>query len=197
MPLAYSCKLLARSAIAGHRLLKAGHAKLPLAELLVLARERIGAACGNNDGSMEIYDPAFPGFGAYAHVLPESDPCIGLAGQILSSRTRAALFRTGHDPLLDRTGHTITELNGQALVLGGANGGGTVLSSSSIVASSSASITTDRIDYSPGETAQISGQGFQPGETVRLKVHEDHTHRRKEGSIRWRMRKETSPASIW
>ncbi len=132
---------------------------------------------GTNDGSMEIYDPAFPGFGAYAHVLPESDPCVGLEGQIRSSRVRAALFRTGHsDSLLDRAGHTITELNGQALVLGGANGAGNVLSSSSVVGSSSASITTDKMDYSPGETAYISGRGFQAGETVRIKIHEDpHT----------------------
>ena len=145
--------------------------------LHVLFDGKVQIIGGNNDGSMEIYDPAFPGFGAYAHVLPESDPCVGFAGQILSSRTRAALFRTGHsDPLLDRTGHTITELNGQALVLGGANGAGGVLSSSSIVASSSASITTDKMDYSPGDTAYITGRGFQPGETVRLKIHEDpHT----------------------
>ena len=32
------------------------------------------------------------------------------------------------------------------------------------------------MDYAPGETAHITGRGFQPGETVRLKIHEDpHT----------------------
>src|SRR6185503_12507381 len=42
--------------------------------------------------------------------------------------------------------------------------------------SSDAVISTDRLDYSPGETAYISGRGFHPGETVRLKIHEDpHT----------------------
>ena len=145
--------------------------------LHVLFDGKVQIIGGNNDGSMELYDPAFPGFGGYAHVLPENDPCVGLESQIRSSRTRAALFRTGHsDPIFDRSGHTVTELNGQALVLGGANLASAVLNSSSVVTSSSASITTDKIDYAPGETAHISGRGFQPGETVRVKIHEDpHT----------------------
>ena len=50
---------------------------------------------GSNDGSMEIYDPLIETIGAYAHVLPESDPCTGLINQILSSQTRAALFYAG------------------------------------------------------------------------------------------------------
>ncbi|HEU0253494.1 MAG TPA: MBG domain-containing protein, partial [Pyrinomonadaceae bacterium] len=75
-----------------------------------------------------------------------------------------------------RSGHTITELNGQALVLGGVNGSGAVLSSSAVVASSGASITTDKMDYAPGEIATITGRGFGAGEVVRLKIHEDpHT----------------------
>ncbi|HET9713086.1 MAG TPA: MBG domain-containing protein, partial [Pyrinomonadaceae bacterium] len=147
------------------------------AHLRVLFDGKVQIIGGNNDGSMEIYDPAISGFGGYAHVLPESDPCTGLAGQILASQTRAALFHIGHaDPLFDRSGHTITELNGQALVLGGVNGSGGVLSSGSVVASSAASITTDKIDYSPGQIATIRGRGFQPGEVVRVKIHEDpHT----------------------
>ena len=132
---------------------------------------------GNNDGSIEIYNPLYEGFGAYAHVLPESDPCTGLPGQILISQTRAALFHNGQsDPLFDRSGHTITELGGQALVLGGANSNGVVLNSSAVLGSSPASISTDKMDYAPGETAHITGRGFQPGEVVRLKIHEDpHT----------------------
>ena len=147
------------------------------AHLRVLFDGKVQIIGGSNDGSMEIYDPAFGGFGGYAHALPESDPCVGLFGQILASQTRAALFHVGHaDPLLDRSGHTVTELNGQALVLGGVNGAGVVLSSNSVVASSGASITTDAMDYTPGEIAQISGRGFQPGEVVRVKIHEDpHT----------------------
>jgi MBG domain-containing protein/galactose oxidase-like protein/Kelch motif protein len=147
------------------------------AHLRVLSDGKVQIIGGNNDGSMEIYDPVFEAFGAYAHVLPESDPCTGLPGQILNSQTRAALFHNGQsDALFDRTGHTITELKGQALVLGGANSNGAVLSSSAVLASSSASITTDKMDYAPGEIAKISGHGFQPGEVVRVRIHEDpHT----------------------
>jgi hypothetical protein len=145
--------------------------------LRVLFDGKVQIIGGNNDGSMEIYDPVYEGFGAYAHVLPESDTCTGLAGQILSSQTRAALFHNGQtDPLYDRVGHTITELGGNALVIGGANSSGAALSSSSVVASSGAAISTDKMDYAPGEVAHISGRGFQAGETVRLKIHEDpHT----------------------
>ena len=145
--------------------------------LRVLFDGKVQIIGGNNDGSMEIYDPLYEGFGAYAHVLPEGDPCAGLAGQILGSQTRAALFHNGQtDPLFDRSGHSITELGGQALVFGGANSSGAMLNSSSSVASSGAAISTDKMDYAPGETAHITGRGFQPGETVRLKIHEDpHT----------------------
>jgi alpha-D-ribose 1-methylphosphonate 5-triphosphate synthase subunit PhnH len=145
--------------------------------LRVLFDGKVQIIGGNNDGSMEIYDPAEGTFGAYAHVLPESDPCTGLHGQVLASQTRAALFHTGSpDELLDRSGHTMTELGGQALVIGGVNGAGAFLSSSASVASSSAAISTDKMDYAPGETATISGRGFQAGEVVRVKIHEDpHT----------------------
>src|SRR6185369_8440318 len=147
------------------------------AQLRVLFDGKVQIIGGNNDGSMEIYDPLYEGFGAYAHVAPEGDTCAGLPGQILTSQTRAALFHNGQaDPLFDRSGHTITELGGQALVLGGVNSNGAVLNSSAVLGSSSASITTDKMDYTPGETAHITGRGFQPGEVVRLKIHEDpHT----------------------
>jgi hypothetical protein len=160
------------SAVAGT--LKVGRVQ---AHLRVLFDGKVQIIGGSNDGSMEIYDPLYEGFGAYAHVNPEGDTCAGLPGFILSSQTRAALFHNGQaDPLLDRSGHTITELGGQALVLGGVNSSGVVLSSSAVVASSAAAISTDRMDYAPGETAHISGRGFQPGEVVRLKIHEDpHT----------------------
>ena len=61
-------------------------------------------------------------------------------------------------------------------MIGGANGAGAFLGSSSVVTSSSAAISTDKMDYAPGETATITGRGFQAGEVVRLKIHEDpHT----------------------
>ena len=145
--------------------------------LRVLFDGKVQIIGGNDDRSMEIYDPAEGAFGAYAHVVPESDPCAGLHGHVLASQTRAALFHAGSaDALLDRSGHTITELGGQALVTGGANGAGAFLNSSSVVSSSSAAISTDKMDYAPSETATITGRGFQAGEVVRVKIHEDpHT----------------------
>src|SRR6185369_1025289 len=92
------------------------------AHLRVLFDGKVQIIGGNNDGSMEIYDPLYEGFGGYAHVAPEGDTCAGLPGQILISQTRAALFHNGQsDSLFDRSGQTITELGGQALVLGGVN----------------------------------------------------------------------------
>ena len=65
--------------------------------LRVLFDGKVQIIGGSNDGSMEIYDPLIETIGAYAHVLPESDPCAGSSGQILASQTRAALFHTGSD----------------------------------------------------------------------------------------------------
>ena len=147
--------------------------------LRVLFDGKVQIVGGNNDESMEIYDPQFPGVGAYSHVLPATDTCTGLRPGILTSETRAALFHNGQsDSLLDRSGHTISEMTGsnQALVAGGVNSSGSVLDSISTLSSNSASISTDKMDYMPGETATISGRGFQPGEIVRVKIHEDpHT----------------------
>jgi hypothetical protein len=147
------------------------------AHLRVLFDGKVQIIGGSNDGSMEIYDPSFAGFGAYAHVLPEGDTCAGLSGQIQSSQTRAALFHNGQsDATFDRSSHSISELSGQAIVIGGVNSSGVVLSSTPLFNSTDAAISTDKLDYSPGETAHIIGHGFQPGETVRLKIHEDpHT----------------------
>lgn len=150
-----------------------------LPHLRVLFDGKVQIIGGNNDESMEIYDPVNRELGAYAHVLPATDTCTGLRPGILASQTRAALFHNGQsDVLLDRSGHTINELPGthEALVAGGTNSSGIVLDSSSILASSPSSITTDKLDYAPGETVNISGRGWQPGEIVRLRIHEDpHT----------------------
>ena len=39
-----------------------------------------------------------------------------------------------------------------------------------LTAASAATVTTDQPDYPPGSTAQITGEGFQPGEIVELQV---------------------------
>jgi hypothetical protein len=77
--------------------------------------------------------------------------------------------------LLDRSGHTITEipLTGTALIAGGKSSGGMTLMSATTTSSSSATVTTDETDYAPGETVIISGTGWLAGETVELRLHRD------------------------
>ena len=127
---------------------------------------------------MEVYDPMIEAIRClraraagrrYLHrIYPD---------KFRASQTRAALFHNGQsDSTFDRSSHSISELSGQAIVIGGVNSTGTVLSSTPIFNSSDSAISTDKLDYSPGETAHITGHGFEAGETVRLKIHEDpHT----------------------
>ncbi len=120
---------------------------------------------------MEMYAPVFDDFEAFAH-LPATTP----VADVLNSRTRSAIFRNGQaDALLDRSAHTITEIpqSNMALVAGGANSGGQVLNSVEVLNSSVATITTDKIDYAPGELVTINGTGFQPNENITLNLHEE------------------------
>jgi uncharacterized ubiquitin-like protein YukD len=148
------------------------------AHLRVLPDGKVQIIGGNTDVSMEVYDPAIDTIGAHVHLLPDTDTCTGLRTGVRDSQTRAALFFAGNaDAAYDRTGHTITEISGnQALVIGGTTGG-SAINSVTTFASSPATITTDKLDYAPGETVTFSGTGFAPGETVRVVIHEDpHTH---------------------
>ncbi|HZI60354.1 MAG TPA: kelch repeat-containing protein, partial [Pyrinomonadaceae bacterium] len=151
-----------------------------LPHLRVLFDGKVQIIGGNSDVSLEIYQPSNGEIGAYVHLLPDTDTCTGLRTGVRDSQSRAALFFSeASETVYNRTGHSITELPGsnQALVVGGQNNAGSALNSSSIFASSPASITTDKIDYAPGETVGFSGRGWQPGETVRVVIHEDpHTH---------------------
>ncbi|HEY3103813.1 MAG TPA: kelch repeat-containing protein, partial [Pyrinomonadaceae bacterium] len=145
--------------------------------LRVLFDGKVQIIGGSDDGSMEIYDPQSNGFGAYAHVQPEGDTCANLPAQVQASQTRAALFHNEQsDATFDRTSHSMSELADQAIVIGGRNTAGDTLSSAPLFASSAAAISTDKLDYKPGQTVYVTGRGFEAGETVRIKVHEDpHT----------------------
>ena len=81
--------------------------------------------------------------------------------------------------LLNRLDHTVTEIpqSNRALIAGGVNDAGQILSSATMVSSSAATVTTDKFDYAPGETVTITGQGWQPNETVWMLLHEEpETH---------------------
>ncbi|HEX7175531.1 MAG TPA: kelch repeat-containing protein, partial [Pyrinomonadaceae bacterium] len=151
------------------------------AHLRVLPDGKVQVIGGNDDDSMEVYDPAVDVFGAHGHLIPVTDPDAALLeDDILGAQTRAAFFHHGQaDAVRDREGHTITEIPqlGKAVVLGGVNTEGAALNSASILNSSAATVTTDKLDYAPGQTATISGTGWQPNEVVNIILHEDpHTH---------------------
>ncbi|MFN6962583.1 MAG: YDG domain-containing protein [Pyrinomonadaceae bacterium] len=149
------------------------------AHLRVLPDGKVQIIGGSDDLSMEVYDPAIDTIGAHAHLVPVDDEHANLMRiDILSAQTRAALFYNGQtDPLVDRSAQTITELGSTALVAGGIDSSGAAINSFSTVGSSSATVTTDKLDYAPGQTAVISGTNWQPGEIVEIVLHEDpHTH---------------------
>ena len=144
--------------------------------LRVLPDGKVQIIGGNSDGSMEVYDPSIDTIGAYAHVVPESDPCANLINYVLAAQTRSALiFSDSSTAERDRSGFTVTELGSSAILVGGSDANGATNTITSF-SSSAAMITTDKLDYQPGDTATISGTGFEPGETVRVMIHEDpHT----------------------
>jgi len=144
--------------------------------LRVLPDGKVQIIGGTDHEGMEMYDPAINSFGAHAHVFPLGDNHSELLQQIMDGPTRAAMFRFGaSSALLNRRGHTITELPGlnQALVTGGVDSGGAFLNSAAALNSSAASVTTDKLDYAPGTIVIVSGTGWRPNERVRLLFHED------------------------
>lgn len=156
----------------------AHHRVKPL--LRVLHDGKVQIIGGSDDESMEVYDPADNIFGAHAHLIPvEDEHAALLKTDILSAPTRAGLIRSGSsDVQLNRSNHTITEISGnaKAVVFGGANNSG-ALDTFAVFNSSNATVSTDKLDYQPGQTARISGTGWQAGETVNITIHEDpHTH---------------------
>ena len=144
--------------------------------LRVLPDGKVQIIGGSDHEVMEIYDPAVDRFGTHAHVFPFGDSHPELLQQIMDAPTRAAMFRPGASSiLLNRSGHTITELpvTNEALIAGGADSNAAFLNSTSILKSSPARITTDKLDYGPGTPVIVSGAGFQPNEVVTLTFHED------------------------
>ncbi|HEY1267653.1 MAG TPA: kelch repeat-containing protein [Candidatus Binatia bacterium] len=140
---------------------------------------------GDDLWSMEMFNPANESFSAWVQLPPTAE----LLSATLGTQSRAALISDAiaqnpamqaalSDPemaeLLERSDHTLTELtpSNQALVAGGVNPQGTALRSSVVVSSSQATITTDKLDYAPGETVIITGTSWKPQESVSIVLHE-------------------------
>ena len=148
------------------------------AHLRVLFDGKVQIIGGSNDGSMEIYDPSIAALALtltccrkviLASVLPVTDSRF--------ANTRCTISQRSGDPMFDRAVHTITELNGQALVLGGVNSSGAVLEFESVLRVQVLD-TTDKMDYAPGETADIRVVVSSPEKLSGSRFTKIHTHRR-------------------
>ncbi len=153
---------------------------------------------GNDEGTMEIVTPAGNYFSGYAHVIPNRDakasrairssslsrvggedvPGAGEAESIvLRTATRAALINTGEadDSLLNRTDHASVAIPGtnKVFISGGKNSSGETLMSTMSMTTSGATISTDALDYAPGQVVTIRGAGWLAGETVGLTIVRD------------------------
>jgi uncharacterized repeat protein (TIGR01451 family) len=143
--------------------------------LHLLADGKVQIIGGDTRHTMEVFDPADAQFKGLAQLPPAPH----LLESTLHTPARAALIGAGiaaADPqyhaLLDRSGYTMTRIGGtnQVLIAGGSNHKGT-LRSAMLLTESAASITTGKTDYAPGETVTIDGEGWKPGERVRILVH--------------------------
>lgn len=150
---------------------------------------------GGNDGtkdlaSVDIYNPTTPGFSAagalgaarsghLAFLLPNNNQVLIAGGtaagttlqsvELFTPWTGAFAFAAPMSTPRSSTVGSALQQDGQLLVGTGANGSG-ALSSTEVY--SFATVKTDQVDYAPGTTVNISGAGWQPGETVALTLIE-------------------------
>src|SRR6266699_3902103 len=147
----------------------------------------IGGSDGTNDlASAEFFDPAANNFNAAgsltnarskhsAFLLPNNNEVLVVGGQSAGTDLASAEIyvpwqkrfqATGSMSTArsDATGAALTKIDGRLLIAGG--------SSASAELYGFATVKTDYADYAPGTTVNITGSGWQPGETVTLSMVE-------------------------
>src|SRR5438876_11010937 len=147
----------------------------------------IGGSNGTSDlASAEFFDPAANNFNAAgtlvtarskhsAFLLPNNNEVLVVGGQSAGNDLASAELyipwqkafqATGAmaTPRSDATGAALTKVDGRLLIAGG--------SSASAELYGFATVKTDAADYPPGTTVNITGSGWQPGETVALTLVE-------------------------
>src|SRR5207247_915216 len=62
---------------------------------------------------------------------------------------------------------------GVSIAAGGVSSDGVVLGTAVLFDASGATVSTDKTDYSPGETVTITGMGWLAGETVGIVLHRE------------------------
>ena len=154
--------------------------------LRVLPDGKVQVIGGFSDSTIEIFDSGSWTFVANARVVNETNPTS--LSDVLSAQSRGAVVhkidpndaaltsQVASDDVyetIDRDERSITEMSSrdQALVAGGLNSSNQVLASAFLLKSTAATITTEKTDYSPGETVIIRGAGWQPGEPVTIVLH--------------------------
>src|SRR3989441_769289 len=147
----------------------------------------IGGSNGTADlASAEFFDPAANNFNAAgslatarskhsAFLLPNNNEVLVVGGQSAGNDLASAELyipwqkafqATGAmaTPRSDASGAALTKVDGRVLIAGG--------SSASAELYGFATVKTDAADYPPGTTVNITGSGWQPGETVTLTLVE-------------------------
>jgi hypothetical protein len=161
--------------------------------LNVLPDGKVQAIGGDSEITMEMFNPEGRYFTARAQLVDAP----GALDAALKTPAREAVF--GRAPLaeslsagertrssrgtasvispdtLDRFAGSVTRdpAAGFALAAGGVRSAGLLSDSALLTGDSSATVTTDKTDYSPGETVVITGTGWQPSEVVSMSLHED------------------------
>ena len=144
---------------------------------------------GDNDGTMEVYDPATRRFGAAAHLVPTAD--IFSPAEMVTSPTRGGFvdsisyrdetvnrvttqsikytvetFKKG----LGRKRYAAAEIPGSnhAVLIGGVRDDRQLDGSLLLLKSSSATISSNKVEYLPGDAPVITGGGWEPFERITI-----------------------------
>jgi hypothetical protein len=180
----FNAHTLSFSAVAKPLLIERAHPTLRL-----LPDGKVQVIGGDYDGTMEVYDPANGRFGAVAHLVPTAD--LFSPSDLLNAQTRAGFidsisyrdesvkrvtsesvkgtvetFKQG----IGRTRYATAEISGsnQAVVVGGVGDDKQLVSSALLLKSSPATISTDKVEYLPGDAPVISGSGWKPFEKITI-----------------------------
>ena len=151
---------------------------------------------GDYDGTMEVYDPARNSFRGAAHLLPTAD--IFPAANVMTAQTHKALIdgltppgameknaagksmvayspeveaaMNSVDVSIDRTDYATVEIAGrnQTVIAGGLTKDGQLTKSVVVLPSSNAELSSDKVEYQPGETPFLRSSGWQSEERVQI-----------------------------
>ena len=152
--------------------------------LRVLSDGKVQVIGGDQQGTMQIYDPVEKFFRGIVPLTSIAD--ILPAANLLSSQTRAVFLKNKKQPvwaaeeggsknILEWADYTAVELEGlnQAVIADGVDPESGLAQSVLRLPSSAAMLTTNKALYFPGESPVITGSGWEPGERIII-VRQDY-----------------------